>query len=685
MNYLSKLLLVPVVYIISMASSQAYEINQSMRQKAAMGGLNLDKMMQNNGNDVLVHYNTPDITIKEGKINRQSLDSDVQRFKNVKQIVKSKLGSKAVHLRDYAYSPITFTRFTDNQALLDALNDPNVAYITPNRRYKRNDTPSNLSLIGQPEAIKAGYTGKGTIVAILDSGVDYVRKAFGNCTATSLGSAGCKVLESVDVATNDGMLDDESLHGTNVSGIATMVAPDTKLVVYDIFEPDGSSSDADIIAAYNNIKPNEVRSDGRRFAAINLSSGNSDPYAISAACNNSNYAVNRSIATMKSLGVASVISAGNDGYTNMISYPACSNDAISVGAVYDSALPYQSISYPGANCTDYSFAADKVVCFSNSSSGLSLLAPGANITAADETQFGTSQAAPHVAGALALLKDDAAMPSVSVDQAKSILRSTGKLVTDPRNNITTPRLNIASMVAKINNECLRQGKTLSESLSTNEILCSGDNILSRSKAYNLAMQNDGNLVIYKGGSPLWASNTFQSNGKNRLIMQSDGNLVIYNGQNAPVYNTGSSIGSGVYNLIMQDDGNLVIYKSNKLWSSTGNTTDNSFIPTISIKNGYALTDNDVLLSKNNGYKLVMQSDGNAVVYNTINNSPIYHTRTSGIGAKHNFVMQNDGNLVLYADGRPSFYTNTAGNYSFMNFSDKGELSVAKQVPIWSRF
>ena len=44
----------------------------------------------------------------------------------------------------------------------------------------------------------------------------------------------------------------------------------------------------------------------------------------------------------------------------------------------------------------------------------------------------------------------------------------------------------------------------------------------------LSMQGDGNLVLYKNGTPTWASGSVGKGvGPYRLLMQSDGNLVVY--------------------------------------------------------------------------------------------------------------------------------------------------------------
>jgi hypothetical protein len=51
-------------------------------------------------------------------------------------------------------------------------------------------------------------------------------------------------------------------------------------------------------------------------------------------------------------------------------------------------------------------------------------------------------AAPHVTGAWAVLKQKA--PNASVDEVLNALRSTGEPLTDPTNDVTTPRIRVAA-------------------------------------------------------------------------------------------------------------------------------------------------------------------------------------------------------------------------------------------------
>lgn len=107
--------------------------------------------------------------------------------------------------------------------------------------------------------------------------------------------------------------------------------------------------------------------------------------------------------------------------------------------------------------------------------------------------------------------------------------------------------------------CIGNSLSSGQNLEIAQLLCSTD------ARFQLAMQEDGNLVIYQEGKAIWASNTGGS-GATVTIFQTDGNLVIYKGSSAVwASNTG---GRYATNLSMQNDGNLVLYKgSDAIWAS----------------------------------------------------------------------------------------------------------------------
>jgi hypothetical protein len=91
-----------------------------------------------------------------------------------------------------------------------------------------------------------------------------------------------------------------------------------------------------------------------------------------------------------------------------------------------------------------------------------------------------------------------------------------------------------------------------------ESLHPGDSRTSSNGEYSLHYQGDGNLVLYRNsdGVPLWNTGTFGNPGE--VAMQGDGNLVVYNAAGQPVWSSGTASHPGAW-LAVQSDSNLVLY------------------------------------------------------------------------------------------------------------------------------
>ena len=86
--------------------------------------------------------------------------------------------------------------------------------------------------------------------------------------------------------------------------------------------------------------------------------------------------------------------------------------------------------------------------------------------------------------------------------------------------------------------------------------------------FTLIYQSDGNLVLYEGGTPRWASGT-DGAAPGFVIMQSDGNLVVYDGGEVPRWDSGTAGRSGAY-LVITNSGTLKIVAADGvtvLWQS----------------------------------------------------------------------------------------------------------------------
>jgi len=97
--------------------------------------------------------------------------------------------------------------------------------------------------------------------------------------------------------------------------------------------------------------------------------------------------------------------------------------------------------------------------------------------------------------------------------------------------------------------------------------------------------------------------------------------------------------------------------------------------------GEELKIGDYLKSANGKYRLILQRDGNLVLYGP-RNQPMWSTNTQGIPVER-CIMQRDGNLVLYVPGgQPAWNTGTQQSPgSFLYLQDDGNLVI--YGPVWN--
>ncbi|CAM4207242.1 hypothetical protein F901_00682 [Acinetobacter dispersus] len=444
----NKILLFTGLYIFCATTAFAATINAvELKQRLSSAALtkitqakiDINALVGNESNDLLIEYdlNTVNTPVE---IEQRNL------IFNSNGLFKKKFTQEAGFqtLREFNGLPLGLYRIQNRETLAKVLNDPMVKGIYPNRRNTIT-TIQSLPLINQPQAASNGFTGAGTSVAVIDTGVNYTHADFG-CTAVNTPSSTCRVVYSFDSAPNDNSLDDHG-HGSNVSGIVAKVAPKTKIISIDAFRVgvvDGKQQsiayDSDILAGLNWIV-NNART--YNIKAVNISiSVYGRKYT--SECRNSSYSA--AFTRARNAGVVPVVAAGNDAFADGITSPACATGAVRVGAVYDSNIG----EFNSSVCNESTTQADQVTCFSNGGSLVTLLAPGANITAGGYNMRGTSQATPHVAGAIALLRANSVKPAESIDQTLNRLKVTGKPIRDPRTGLIFPRIDLLAATSGLN-------------------------------------------------------------------------------------------------------------------------------------------------------------------------------------------------------------------------------------------
>ncbi|WP_405742911.1 proprotein convertase P-domain-containing protein [Streptomyces sp. NBC_00028] len=346
----------------------------------------------------------------------------------------------------------------DKDGLDDLAAQPGVVSVTEDELVAPS-LDESIPVIGADKAIAAGRTGKGSAIAILDTGVATnhpflkgritAEACFSpvdpNYGATSLCGNGAATQEGTGAANSANTCADidECDHGTHVAGIAagdgtglsgapaTGVAPGADIVAIQVFSrldstkycgatnPCIRSFTSAQIAALEKVLA--LKQAGTPIVAANLSLGSA---SYSAACTKD--ARKTVIDSLYDAGVATVVAAGNNGSATAVTAPACVPNAVSVGATTDD---------------------DEVASFSNHGPLLDVFAPGNGIVSSVLTGYdsksGTSMATPHVAGAFAVLRQ--AYPDKTLAELEALLKSTGTPVTDEA-GVTVPRIDVGKAV-----------------------------------------------------------------------------------------------------------------------------------------------------------------------------------------------------------------------------------------------
>lgn len=352
----------------------------------------------------------------------------------------------------------------DSETLRELADSPRVKTIYPDVLVRRS-LASSVPLIGGDDVHREGYTGSGQTIAVLDDGIDRDHPFVGDRVVaeacfSSAGAGQTLCPDGTESQIGAGAADAETAacvnatdhlceHGTHVAGIAAGsaagasgapgngVAPDANIIAIQVFTRFNDAAEctpfpAPCLSAYTmdvtrGLDHLLTLSDTFDIAAANLSLGSGRHES---ACSESPYA--ESINRLLGRGIVTVVAAGNADFDHAVTSPACFPAAVAVGATDDSDNPAD---WPGPNSG------------TNRGDLLDLFAPGSSIVSSvtDDAYAGfngTSMAAPHVAGAFAVLSE--VYPGETPAQLLTRLRDTGVpiMYDGAGTEVTTPRIDL---------------------------------------------------------------------------------------------------------------------------------------------------------------------------------------------------------------------------------------------------
>ncbi len=295
--------------------------------------------------------------------------------------------------KTYGHALNGFAAKMNNKTLAAFIKDPTVAYIEPDQFMSTVAIQSNatwgLDRIDEADLpldsfYEFNFDGTGVDAYVIDTGIRTTHTQFGGRASAGF------------TAVNDGNgSTDCNGHGTHVAGTLGSqtygVAKNVNLIAVRVLGCDGSGSNSGVIDGVNYVAQN---ASGPSVANMSLGGGSST-------------ALDQAVENAIDQGVIFVVAAGNSTENACSGSPNRVGPALTVGATTST---------------------DARSSFSNFGSCVDIFAPGSSITStwstsnnATNTISGTSMAAPHVAGVVALYLDQ--NPSATNAQVESVIES----------------------------------------------------------------------------------------------------------------------------------------------------------------------------------------------------------------------------------------------------------------------
>lgn len=304
----------------------------------------------------------------------------------VKYGQKSKAGEFGVEKMDIPSRKITAVDV--DPTILERIVNSEVEAVYLDSQMKVSLSES-IPIIRADLSQKAGLTGKGVGICLLDSGAD---------------SSLPYIVSGYDFVNNDNDILDDNGHGINMVSVIHAVAPDAKIIAVKVLDANGVGYSSNVIAGIDYCIQHAIENN---IKIISMSFGGG---AYSEYCSAEPVAsvANDAVA----MGIFASASAGNDGH-EFITSPACGKNVSAVSSVNKS---------------------DSISAFSNMNGMIDLLAHGENIEVNGLTKSGTSISAAHISGAAALLFESEF--EITPLDAELRFKTTGNLIRHGGGNYT---------------------------------------------------------------------------------------------------------------------------------------------------------------------------------------------------------------------------------------------------------
>jgi len=423
-----RIILFSIVLIFSVSSSQAGVIGQSL--ESSLQGLNPEDEIA----VILTLADQLDVksfkgknkSLRRSRLNRALRDKADKSQKGLKKFLKEKKARKIKSF--WIFNGMAAAIRAD---IVDELAQrPEVQSIQldavvslPAPTLAAAGTPEwNIDAIKAPMLWELGYTGTGVVVANMDTGVDVLHPDLAASYRNDPNSWLDLVSGSPTPIDPDPPGSIFGGHGTKTMGVmvggdaggtSIGVAPGAQWIAVRVFDSDGNATYTAIHSGYQWLLDPDGNPDTDDLPdVVNNSWGIVDPPEVVGSCITE---FQTDIQALKAAGVAMVFSAGNQGPNSHTSVsPANNPESLAVGSVGQSMVISDFSSRGPSGCGGDIFP--------------ELVAPGDNVRTTDVSlggfpnyvpTSGTSIAAPHVSGAIALLLS--VNPQLTVGDLETLL------------------------------------------------------------------------------------------------------------------------------------------------------------------------------------------------------------------------------------------------------------------------